>query len=448
MGRATVIERDFLAETPRHRKGLPQGRHTHLLWSGGVRILETLLPGVTDKLLAAGARKISMYSDMITLTSHGWQHRFPGDQFAVMCSRPLLDLVVRNEILATGRIDLKQGHEAIALTGDARRVTGVRVRTLDSGERSAVEADVVVDATGRGSRLSSWMAELGAPPVGQDLVDVGIQYATRIFRAPPGATTGFPAVNLLADHRDRQPGCNGALYPIEDGRWIVTLSGTRGAKVPAREEDFLRFAEELRSPLVADLIRTAEPLTPLYSTHTGTDRRLYPERMRHWPEGLLLFGDSLAAFNPIYGHGLTSAARAAATLDSQLQQGGLDEWSSRRAQQAICEGVDDPWIMAASRDICYVDCRNFATDVRLTSLAPALQRFAEAIAAKAIRAAGVAEMVANVASLTTPQSELGTSEFLSLLQRDRMLPELTEPPLRADELALANLDPSAPRPLV
>jgi 2-polyprenyl-6-methoxyphenol hydroxylase-like FAD-dependent oxidoreductase len=435
----TVVERDILPDGPEHRKGLPQGHHTHLLWSGGARILDTLLPGITDRLYAAGARRIGVHKDLVTLTSHGWQHRFPTEQYAIMCSRPLLDSVVRRQILGTGRITLRHGTEVVNLTGGSDRVTGVRIRDVDSGAESALEADLVVDATGRGSRLKHWLVMLGVPAVEEDIVDVGIRYATRIFQAPDGATTGFPAVNVLADYRDREPGCNGAVYPIEDGRWIVTLSGTRGAQLPTQEDDFLAFAERLRHPIVADLIRHAPPLTPIFTTHTGIDRRLYPERQPGWPDGQLIFGDSLAAFNPIYGHGLSTAARAAAVLDEQLRLAEHGGWRSQQVQQAICAAVDDPWIMATSRDISFVECRNYAKDPRLTTGAAALLSFAEVVASKTIRAPKVAEMVTNVTSLAASQSELGTSRFLFTMQQDALRPELTGPPLDPDELSIVNL---------
>ncbi|GAA4473736.1 NAD(P)/FAD-dependent oxidoreductase [Phytohabitans houttuyneae] len=434
----TVVERDTLPDGPEHRKGLPQARHCHLLWSGGARIVEELLPGALDRLDAAGARRIGVHKDLVTLTAHGWQHRFEAAQYAVMVSRPMLDFVIREQIMALGRVLLRQGVEAVRLLGDARRITGAEVRTVHDGTTEELTADLVVDATGRGSRLRHWLAALDVPPIDEDIVDVGIGYVTRIFQAPEGASTGFPALNVLGDYRVREPGCNGAVYPIEDGRWIVTLSGTRGATLPATDADFLPFARSLRDPLVADVLERAEPLTGVFTSRIGINRRLYPERLEAWPDGLLAFGDSLAAFNPIYGHGLSASARGAAVLDGHLRRG---EWRIRDVQRAVSTAVDDAWIMATSRDICYVNCRNLARDPRLTGGALSRQRFTEALAVKAIRAPRVSEVVTDVTSLAVPQAELGTSRFLTLMQQDPLLPELTGPPLDRDELALVNLVP-------
>ncbi|MEO5876946.1 MAG: FAD-dependent monooxygenase [Streptosporangiaceae bacterium] len=435
----TVVERDVLPDEPAHRRGSPQARHVHVLWSGGARIVESLLPGVTDRLIAAGARRIGFHEDLVTLTSHGWQHRFPPRQFALMCGRPLLDHVVRDRILASGRIAVRSRNEVVELAGDGTRVTGAQVRDLDTGTLELLEADLVVDACGRGSRLRHWLAALGLPAVEEEIVDAGIAYATRLYQPPPGAADRFPAVNVAADHRVRVPGRFGVVYPQENDRWMVTLSCTRGGELPTSEAEFLPYARSLRDPLVADLISRAEPLTPVFASHIGANRRIYPERLERWPDGLLVLGDSLAAFNPIYGHGMSSAARAAQVLDQRLERDDFGPGDAHRVQRAISAVVDDPWIMAAAKDIEFVHCRSRIKDPRLTGGAAARQRFGDLVAGRAIRSPGVCDVVTDVMSLTAPQSELGSNRFLTLLQRDRMHPELTEPPLHPDELATVGL---------
>jgi 2-polyprenyl-6-methoxyphenol hydroxylase-like FAD-dependent oxidoreductase len=437
----TVVDRDVLPDRPGHRRGLPQARHVHVLWSGGARIVDGLLPGTTDRMLAAGARKAGFVEDVVTLTSHGWQHRFPPKQYVIMCGRPLLDWAVRDQVLTNGRIDLRQRTEAVTLAGGSTRVSGVEVRSLDGGAREVLEADLVIDATGRGSGLRNWLSALGLPPVNVDIVDAGIAYSTREYVAPPGATTDFPAVNVAADHRLRKPGRFGVVYPQEGGRWMVTLSCTRGGELPTRDEDFLPYARSLRDQLVAELISSVEPITSVFASHIGANRRLYPERLDRWPDGLLILGDSLAAFNPHYGHGLSSAARAVAVLDERLRECELGPGEAHDIQRSISETVDDPWIMAASKDIEYVNCRNHAKDPRLNQGAAAMHRFGDLVADRSIRALAVSDVVTDVVSMNAPQSELGTSRFLSLMQQDRMLPEITEPPLRPEELVIVNLEP-------
>jgi 2-polyprenyl-6-methoxyphenol hydroxylase-like FAD-dependent oxidoreductase len=436
----TVVDRDILPDRPAQRRGLPQARHVHVLWSGGARLVESLMPGTIDRVLAAGARKIGFHEDVVTLTSHGWQHRFPARQYAIMCGRPLLDWVVRDQVLASNRIELRQRTEAITLAGDSTRVSGVEVRSLDDGARKVLEADLVIDATGRGSGLRQWLSALGLPPVEVDIVDAGIAYSTREFAAPPGATTGFPAVNVAADHRMGKPGRFGVLDPQEGGRWMVTLSCTRGGKLPTRGEDFLPCAQSLPDPLVAQLISSVEPVTPVFVSHIGANRRLYPERLCGWPDGLLVLGDSLAAFNPIHGQGMSAAARGAAVLDSRLAEADFGPGQAHDTQRAISETVDDPWIMAASKDLEYVNCRNNSSDLRLGRDLAYAHQFADLVGRKSIRSRAVSDVATDVQSMSASPSDLGTSRFLLLMQQAKELPELTEPPLHPAEFAIANLE--------
>ncbi|WP_075736988.1 NAD(P)/FAD-dependent oxidoreductase [Streptomyces acidiscabies] len=440
----TVVERDALPEAPEHRKGVPQGRHAHLLWSNGARLIEKMLPGTTDRLLAAGARRLGFPEDLLTLTAQGWQYRFPETQFAIVATRPLLDLTVRREALAAGNITVRERTEAVELLGDAGRVSGVVVRDVETGRTERLVADLVVDAGGRGSRLRPWLAALGVPPLEEDVVDAGVAYATRLFRAPPGATLRFPAVNVASDEKRGEPGRFGVVYPVEGGRWLATMSCTRGAQLPSREEGFVGFAQGLSHPIIADLLRDAEPLTPLFGSRSGANRRIYPERSAGWPEGLVVVGDSLSAFNPVYGHGMSSAARCADTLDREFGRG---VGSAHALQRAVSSAVDDPWILAATKDIDYVGCRVDASDARLYGVdAEQRLRFAEAITTASLRSAKASAIVTEVMSLNAPQSDLGSNRMLMAMRAGERLPELTAPPLSAQELAVVNLDAATVAP--
>jgi flavin-dependent dehydrogenase len=437
----TVIDRDRLPAGPEFRKGVPQARHAHLLMSGGARVIEQLLPGVTDRLLAEGAHQVGVPEQVVWLTAYGWQHRFPQTQFIISASRPLLDWVVRDEVLRRGeRITVLPATEALGPLGDASRIAGVRVRGIDSVEVTELKADFVVDATGRGSQLKRWITALGLPPVEQDTVDAGIAYATRIFLAPDGVQA-FPLVNVLADHRVPRPGRNASLAPIEGGRWIVTLSGTRGAEPPTDEDGFAEFARGMRDPIIADLIAVAEPLTGVQGSRSSANRRLYYERMTQWPEGLVALGDAVAAFNPIYGHGMSVAAHSAAALDEVFAEGprgqALNPGTARRIQQAVGARADDAWLLAASQDLCYPNCRSEVTDPRLSPGVQAQRRsFSDMIGGAALRDPAVSAAATKVTTLSEPISSLESPEVITALRRAKGRPALSGPPLSDEERAV------------
>lgn len=435
LDRVTVIERDELPAGPHVRKGVPQARHAHLIWSGGARLIERLLPGTTGRLLAAGARRIGVHQDMVSLSAYGWQHRFPETQFLLAASRALFDWVIRDETLRDGRISVRQETTPVGLYGDHTRIAGVHVSERGR-DVASIDADVVVDATGRGSRLRQWLRAVGIDEPAEDVVDAGVTYATRIYRAPRAAAARFPTVSVYADYRENRPGQSGLVLPIEDGQWIVTLSGTRGGEPPTDEAGFTAFARGLRHPVVGTVISAAEPLTPVYGSHSTANRRRYYERVERWPANLVVLGDALAVFNPIYGHGISAAARSAAALDRALQRYARGPELARVAQASIAKAVDDPWILAASQDVYYPGCRVQATDPRLSTQLDARRSFAELVGTTALREPAVCAATTGVTALAAPVSSLESPTVVNALRQGNPRPPLDAPPLTEEEWAL------------
>jgi 2-polyprenyl-6-methoxyphenol hydroxylase-like FAD-dependent oxidoreductase len=426
----TVIERDRYPDGPQLRRGVPQAAHGHLLMAGGARLIDRLLPGTVDRLLALGSHRIGLPSGAVSLTAYGWLRRFPAAGFMITCSRPLIDWVVREQVLADPRITVREGTAVTGLAGSATAVTGARVRP-DGGLEHELPADFVVDATGRGSRLNGWLAGLGAPPVAEDVVDTGMAYATRVFRAP----REFPPVVLYADHREPRPGQNGALLPIEGGRWIVTLSGTRGGEPPTDEAGYRAFAEGIRHPLIAELIADAEPLTEVRGTRSTVNRRLRLPDPATWPQNLVVVGDAFAAFNPVYGHGMSTAARAAVALQGTLDRRGLAPGTAATAQRLVSAAVDDAWLLATQQDICYPDCRWDVADGRLTQRSPQGRALMDLVGTAALREPVVSAATIRVNTLSAPLSALEEPEIVAALRRPSRHPLLADPPLTAAERA-------------
>ncbi|MFE9769520.1 FAD-dependent monooxygenase [Streptomyces sp. NPDC005808] len=433
----TVVDRDEYPQTPEPRKGVPQARHCHILWSGGARIMEALLPGTTDRLTAAGAHRIGIPNGLVSYTPFGWQHRFPETQFTLACSRALLDWTVRAQALRNSRISFLERTEVLAPVGTAQRVTGIRVRDRYSGEERLLEADVVVDTTGRGSSTKRWLDGLGIAAPQEETVDTGMVYATRVFRAPQTATGTFPLVSILADSRTGTLGRNAVLMPIEDDRWIVTLSGTRGGEPPADEAAFMAYAREgVRHPLIGDLIADLEPLTGVQRSHSTVNRRLHYDRLAAWPEGLVVLGDAATAFNPVYGHGMSAAARSVAAFEKQIQLRDLNPGLGRAAQRAIAQAVDDAWMLATSNDVSYPGCKVESHDPRLNDDDGTRRRDSDVMSSVATRNREVSRAAVGLMTLSTTIAEIQTPWLLAALRRGFEVPALTDPPLEPEELAV------------
>ncbi|MFD5590875.1 FAD-dependent oxidoreductase [Streptomyces griseorubiginosus] len=433
--RVVVVERDVLPAGPAPRKGLPQARHVHQLWSGGALALEELLPGVTGRLRAAGAHRLPVTTDMVALSPQGWFRRWAESHFMLLSSRDLLDATVRAQVLADDRIELLEDAEVLGLDGTGAAVTGVRVRV--AGAERALRADLVVDATGRASRTPQWLAALGLPAPHSRTVDSGLAYASRLFRAPEPARDGFPVVNVQLDPRSG-PGRGGVLLPIEDGQWLVTLCGTRGAEPTADTADFARYARaELRHPVIADLVEQAEPLTDVTLTRTTANRRVFYERMPEWPENLVVLGDAVAAYNPVYGHGMSVAAQGAVTLRALVRRHG---WGapglSRRVQKAVARPVGAAWDLAIGQDVFYPG----ATEEGPTRRDRIVSAYIDRLMRTATGNGRIARRVTDVTSLERRAEVLLAPSVLLAAAVGPLRPALTEPPLTAEELKKAGLE--------
>ncbi|CAL9347126.1 Putative epoxidase LasC [Streptomyces sp. enrichment culture] len=342
----TVLDQDRLPTGAVHRAGTPQAHHGHLLLPAGSRYIEALLPGTLGRLLAVGAHRIDMSADVVSLGDLGWQPRTRTGHLALLCSRPLLEWTLRERVRETDGITLVTGAQVRELTGSRHRVTGALARHRD-GTTRWYEAALTVDATGRASRTPALLTALGLPPVRERTIDAGVAYASVPVLAPPAARDGFPLIGIQPGPSRHRPARAGVVFPIEDGRWMISLSGTRGAEPPLDHHGFLAFARSLDHPVIADLLTSVTPVAPIRGyRHTGNRRRYY-ERMRRWPEGFLVVGDALLTTNPTFGYGMTATAAGVTALADTPHA------SSRDTQRAIARAVSGAWHLASGTDLLH-----------------------------------------------------------------------------------------------
>ncbi len=350
----TILERDAVNDAPEARKGQPQARHLHALLAQGQQVIAHYFPDLLEGLQENGAQIADVGAAMRWHICGGYRIQTPTGLIGVLMSRPLLEWQVRRRVLALPNVRLIDACsvEGLVFDGDKRRVIGVRAtrRTAAGGEQT-YEADLVVDAGGRGALTPRWLQEAGFAPPAESAVRIDMGYATRIYRRRPGDLPGAALIIVSSEgpHQKR----SGLAFPIEGDRWIVSLGGINGDHPPLDEAGFLAFARSLNAPDIYNLLVKSEPLSPITPHKFPASLRRHYEKLQRFPRGYLVLGDAICSFNPVYGQGITCAALQVQALDALLAgRGDLDNLARDFFARAA-RIVDIPWQMAVGADFLF-----------------------------------------------------------------------------------------------
>jgi 2-polyprenyl-6-methoxyphenol hydroxylase-like FAD-dependent oxidoreductase len=397
--RVTIVERDDLVGAGHGHKGVPQGRHAHALLARGQAALEELFPGLFDELVERGA----------VTARPGLDHRFvlgghlllqvPAGDRALQASRPFLEEHLRRHVVGTPGVELLAGCDIVGLTAgdDGALITGARlVRRAAGSSAEALRADLVVDAMGRGSRVTRWLEDIGheQPPTDELRIDVG--YASRFVRLPENADDIDKAV-IVGPQPGNPRGM--ALLAVEGGRHLLTLAGIAGHHPPVDEDGLRGFVNTIAPRDVAEVIRSSEPLGNPVSYRYPTVLRRHFEQVRRPPAGLIVTGDALCSFNPVYAQGITVAALEALALRRSLA-GGADGLAPRFFRAAATT-LNDPWRLAIGADLAMPEVAG-----RRTLATRLLNAYVGRVQAAAEHDATVAERFLRVIGLLDPPSSL------------------------------------------
>ncbi len=347
-----VVDRDDLdAPLEAPRRGVPQSRHTHGLLVRGAEAMEALLPGFSRDVCRRGGMQADILEETRWLLQDRELSRGTSGLVGLLASRVLLESEVRRRLASTPGVRLLGRHDVVGLlsSADASAVRGALVAPRDADGRAAaveLEADLVVDATGRGSRAPTWLRELGYQEPEITQVDAGVSYVTWLFRARPGVLD-----DLGADVVGTRPpnGRSGVALRIEGDLWTVTLAGQCGEEPPSSREECAAYARSLPTPGLAQIFESCEPVGEPARHRLPHSRWVRWERLARTPDGFVVIGDAVCSFNPVYGQGMSSAAQQAVVLGELLGRHGK-AGLARRTPKAFARVVGTPWALATGSD--------------------------------------------------------------------------------------------------
>ena len=348
-----IVERDKLPPKPALRKGVPQGAHVHTFLGYAVDAMERLLPGVMDRLYAAGAVRIRRNYDI-------WFHDSLGPTpirdvgiLTPSVTRPLLEHVTREGVLALKNVVMSDDTRFLGFeSGRDGRVNAASIRKGDA-EVETIAANLVVDCSGRGSRLPRWLESEGFGAVPVQKLEIAMGYTSGLFRPPIEWRDKIWACLMLAI----PPSLRAAyLTPVDGGLWLATMYGRAGDNAPLDHEGFVEWTRGLAHPVIHQRLENAEPASELrsYNIPTGIWHRY--DRMDRLPEGVLPLGEAFTSFNPMYGQGISLSAGQALSLRAALER-CAESGHQKDLAAHYFEGCVDlnatGWSVMETRDLAY-----------------------------------------------------------------------------------------------
>jgi 2-polyprenyl-6-methoxyphenol hydroxylase-like FAD-dependent oxidoreductase len=348
-----IVDRDKLVGVKGIRRFCPQSHQANGLLARGVQVMEELFPGIVQALIddtvptgdLSGSCR--WYAQGLRLKQ---QH---GDLQTLGVIRPVLEWHIRERVQQIPNVSFVEEHDILGLTAtpDQSKITGARVQGRGEKEAKVIEADLVVDATGRGSRTPVWLEQLGYEKPFEERKKIDLAYVTQHFRVRPGADPFGTDVAINQIAFPSHPRGN-VFFLVEDGKWELTTYGILGDHPPTDQTALYEWLKSLPAKDVYEAVRYADPVDEPQPFRFPTTLRRHYHTLKRFPEGLLVTGDAVTTFNPVYAQGMSVAALCALTMRSHLHSGAapvpLDYF-----RDLARDAIDAAWEMTNLVDLTF-----------------------------------------------------------------------------------------------
>jgi flavin-dependent dehydrogenase len=347
-----IIEKDDLPAKPEIRAGTPQAFHPHRFTPRGKMIVERLFPGFNDELLTCGAT--STQNKIIHQTNQYGSLEMPNPENDATFSRALLEWVCRQRVKKISNVKFLTKVDVIGLlmTSDQAVVTGVHVRARGQlGQQKTLGADLVIDTSGRSSKLGKWLQHLGFDVPSPDILKVSLGYSTRHYKIPSHLSVKWDVIRIEGDASNRT--LTGVFSTIENNIAETVLYCPGGHYPTTNIDEYEQEIAKLANPLIAEVLQELEPITAPRGYRVTELFRQHFEEMEQWPSGLLVLGDAFCNVDPIFGQGITIAAIEVEMLESCLREQRNRPLPNfeRNILQKMNEIVEPAWWLNCAADL-------------------------------------------------------------------------------------------------
>ncbi len=353
----TIVERDAYTSASEFRPGVPQARHVHNLLARGLIELDGFFPGFEHRMRECGAVAVESGWDVATMLPNGWSQRYHTGLWQLFASRPLIESTVLDLCRRLHKVTILERTEVTALRAageSSRYCTGIEVLSRDDGQTRTLDADLVVDASGAHSKAAEWLRELELELPEDEVVDGHNGYSSRWFSERPDQAwppDWWWKVVLLRMATPEHPYII-AFFPIENRRWLLSYVGVNKQYPPSREDEFMSALAKLASPVVDEMVRRMEPISPVYPSRATRNRWRHYERWRKPLGRFIAIADAACSDNPRFGQGMSAAAVSVKILSDCLVKYGVnDRRLPNRFFAAQARFQRTPWLFAAADDL-------------------------------------------------------------------------------------------------
>lgn len=352
-----VIEKDSKPESPSVRKGVPQSAHPHVLLRKGAELLEQLFPGILDELIHNGSVVFDFMKD-VHWEHHGRKKVQAEGDFRQLCqSRPFLEWFIqkRQEQLPNVHVLYKAKADDFLWDQEGKAVIGLLLKKSDSQSSEELYSELVIDATGPAAFFKEAFKKCSNPVPKEETIHIQLSYTSQKIKWQQSNCDSWRALLLYPQPPQIQRG--GVLYPIEMGEWMVSLFGYGEDEAPLNEEGFKGFAKSLPNQELFNALVQAQPVSELQRYRVSSQYRRRFDQMNRPPGGIIVIGDALCRFDPVFGQGMTASALSAVALQKVLETSNLNAMGSslfsKKVYKKIMASLAPLWLMVISEDFMY-----------------------------------------------------------------------------------------------